>query len=130
MENQTRYASDLTDAEWEWIEPHGPQPKPGGRPAKPPRRRIVDALFCLVRAGCAWRLLPKAFAPWPTVCGCFRQRTRSGLWVEINHLLRELLRIRSGRAPTPTAAILDSQGVRLGDQRGTRGIDAGKKIHG
>jgi putative transposase len=122
--------TDLTDAEWEWIEPYVPKSKPGGRPLKPPRRKIMDALFYFVRAGCAWRLLPKDFAPWSTVYGYFRQWTQAGLWVEVNHLLREILRIRSGRAPTPTAAILDSQSVRLGDQRGTRGIDAGKKLNG
>ncbi|MDB6125912.1 MAG: transposase [Pedosphaera sp.] len=130
MENKTHYASDLTDAEWDWIEPHVPKPKSGGRPLKHPRRKIMDALFYLVRAGCAWRLLPREFAPWSTVYGYFRQWTRSGLWVELNHLLRELLRIRSGRAPTPTAAILDSQSVKTGDQRGPRGVDAGKKING
>jgi putative transposase len=130
MENITCYASDLTDAEWEWIEPHVPKPKPGGRPPKHPRRKLLDALFYFVRAGCAWRLLPRDFAPWSTVYGYFRQWSQSGLWTEINHVLREILRIRSGRSPTPTAAILDSQSVKMGDQRGTRGIDAGKKING
>src|ERR1700756_210830 len=114
MENITRYASDLTDAEWEGIEPHVPKPKSGGRPTKHPRRKILDALFYFVRAGCAWRLLPKDFAPWSTVYGYFRQWSQSGLWTEINHVMREILRIRSGRSPTPTAAILDSQSVKMG----------------
>lgn len=42
MKNITCYASDLTDAEWEWLEPHVPQPKPGGRPVKHPRRLVRD----------------------------------------------------------------------------------------
>ncbi|MFE3112445.1 transposase [Kitasatospora indigofera] len=33
----------------------------GGRREKHPRRRIVDAIFCVVRTGCAWRQLPPDF---------------------------------------------------------------------
>jgi putative transposase len=130
MENISQYPTDLTDGEWEWIEPYVPQPKPGGRPATHPRRMILNAIFYIVRGGCAWRLLPKNFAPWPTVYGYFRQWVRSGLWEELNHLLGELLRVQGRRAPTPTAAILDSQSVKTGNQAGVRGIDAGKKING
>jgi putative transposase len=130
MENIIRYSTDLTDAEWEWIEPHVPKPKPGGRPAKHPRRRILNAIFYIVRGGCAWRLLPKDFAPWATVYDYFRQWVRSGWWAQLNHLLRELLRVQGRRAPTPTAAILDSQSVKTGNQAGVRGLDAGKKING
>ncbi|MFI9018786.1 transposase [Streptomyces griseus] len=39
----------------------------GGRRVRHPRRRIVDEVFYVVRTGCAWRQLPKDFAPWPTV---------------------------------------------------------------
>ncbi|GGU57696.1 hypothetical protein GCM10010259_55980 [Streptomyces daghestanicus] len=39
----------------------------GTRREKHPWRRIVDAIFYVVRTGCAWRQLPKDFAPWPTV---------------------------------------------------------------
>jgi putative transposase len=130
MENKLHYPTDLRDEEWKWIEPYIPKPKPGGRPAKHARRRILEAMFYIVRGGCAWRLLPKDFAPWPTVYDYFRQWVRSGLWKQINRLLRELLRVQSGKAPTPTAAILDSQSVKMGDQRGPRGVDAGKKING
>jgi hypothetical protein len=38
------YPSDLTDEEWALLEPLIPAPKPGGRPAKVPRREIVDAI--------------------------------------------------------------------------------------
>ncbi|MFE9925249.1 transposase [Streptomyces sp. NPDC005774] len=34
---------------------------------KHPRRRIVEAIFYVVRTGCAWQQPPKHFAPWPTV---------------------------------------------------------------
>lgn len=59
------YPSDLTDAQWALVKPFPPSawvgPK-GGRREKHPRRRIVDAIFYVVRTGCAWRQLPKDFA--------------------------------------------------------------------
>ncbi|WP_311319336.1 IS5 family transposase [Streptomyces sp. PanSC19] len=64
------YPSDLADEQWALVEPLLPParvgPK-GGRREKHPRRRIVDAIFYVVRTGCAWRQLPKDFPPWPTV---------------------------------------------------------------
>ncbi|WSJ82438.1 transposase [Streptomyces sp. NBC_01304] len=68
--SESGYPSDLTDGQWVLIEPLLPAarvgPK-GGRREKHPRRRIVDAIFYVVRTGCAWRQLPKGFPPWPTV---------------------------------------------------------------
>lgn len=39
------YPSDLTDEEWQRIEPHVPAPKPGGRPRLHPIREILNAIF-------------------------------------------------------------------------------------
>ena len=55
------YPSDLTDAEWEILAPLVPAAKPGGRPRKHGGRELLNAMFYLVRAGCAWRLLPWHF---------------------------------------------------------------------
>jgi putative transposase len=71
------YPTDLTDAEWQILEPFIPAPKPGGRPPKWTRRVILDGIFYLERSGCHWRLLPREFPPWETVhAGC--PRTMSG----------------------------------------------------
>ncbi|WP_406727768.1 transposase [Streptomyces sp. GD-15H] len=63
------YPSDLTDEQRALVEPSLPParvgPK-GRRGEKHPRRRIVDAIFYVVRNGYAWRQLPKDFPPWPT----------------------------------------------------------------
>ena len=34
-----------------------------GRPEKYPKREILDAIFYILRGGCAWRLLPHDFPP-------------------------------------------------------------------
>src|SRR5215216_3585839 len=52
------YQTDLSDAEWAYIEPHIPTPKAPGRPRVHPLREILNAIFYIVKSGCAWRLLP------------------------------------------------------------------------
>ena len=130
MESLRQYPSDLTEAEWEWLEAEAPAPKRRGRPLKHSRRVIFNAIFYMARAGCAWRMLPKTFPPWQTVYGYFRRWGHLGLWLQWQHLFRELVRYQCRRSPTPTAAIVDSQSVKTGDQAGVRGVDAGKKING
>ena len=104
------YPTDLSDAEWQGIEPLIPRPKTNrGRKRKHPIREILDANFYLLRAGCAWRMLPHDFPPWKTVYHYFRLWRKDGTWEHINAALRTRLREADGREPEPSAAILDSQ---------------------
>src|SRR5438445_5804906 len=50
----------------------------------------------------------------------------------MHHELRRQCRIAAGRAPEPTAAVIDSQSVKAAETVGkpSRGYDAGKKING
>ena len=110
------YPTDLSDAEWRLLEPLIPPVKPGGRPARHTRRELLNAIAYWVRAGCAWRLLPHDLPPWQTVYHYFRLWRREGRWAQILTVLREHERRRQGRDPTPSAAILDSQSVRITDR--------------
>jgi transposase len=66
------YQSDLSDAEWGCLELHLPAPKADGRPRLHSLREILDAIFYVVRSGCAWRFLPHDFPPWKPVYHYFR----------------------------------------------------------
>ncbi len=127
---QLGYASDLTRREWVIIEPYLPPPAKTGRPRDWTLRRIVEAIFYLLRTGCQWRMLPQDFPPWETVYGWFARLRDDGAWEKINHALVQQARERVGREASPTAGVVDSQSVKATETPGPRGYDAGKKING
>ena len=125
-----RYPSDLTDAEWRLLEPLLPTAPRRGRRWSWPLREIVNAIFYVLRAGCAWRLLPDSFPPWTTVYRWFARLRDSGVLESLNQHLVALDRERAGREASPTAAVIDTQSVKTTESGGPRGYDAGKKVLG
>ena len=121
------YPSDMTDAEWEVLEPSVPAVKDGGRPALYPRRDIVDAIFYVNRTGCSWRSLPTDFPHWMTVYGYFREWKQTGVYERINDAFRVQVRDLVGKNAVPTAAIIDSQSVKTSEKGGSVGTMAARR---
>jgi putative transposase len=125
------YPTDINDEQWALIEPLIPPAQPGGRPRSVDMREIINALFYILSAGCAWRLLPHDLPPWQTVYTYFRRWTQIRLWEDINDQIRVWVRISELRESSPSAASLGSQSVKIGGLIETDiGLEGGKLVKG
>ncbi|WP_423824384.1 transposase [Salinibacter ruber] len=119
-----RYPYDLTDAEWKRIEPifdrfrfdeHDP-------------RRLINAVFYLMKSGRQWRMLPDEFRPCQTV-HYFRKWGKINLLQRLCDRTRRSARVAGGRDPSSSAAVIDTQSVDTERQGGPgRGRDPSKKV--
>ena len=123
------YETDLTDAQWEFLQPMLPEAKKRGRPPTD-RRRVINAILYILKGGIPWRLLPKHYPPWKTIYHIFHAWSLDDTWAALNDALRTCLRADEQRDAQPSAAILDSQSVKSDGHGGEVGFDAGKQIKG
>ena len=107
-------------------------PCKAGRPRDWSTVTMLGALWHLARDGCVWRRLPvgPGLPPHQSVWSRFlRWRLRAVLDRALAVLVA-CRRLAAGRKRRPTAAIIDTQSVKTGPQRGPRGYDAHKKVKG
>jgi len=123
MSKRTPYETDLTEAQWQLLEPLLPPPASEGRPIEIERREIVNAILYKLKGGCHWRLLPPGTL-WvlpkrQTVYYYYRKWRADGTLVALHDQLRTQLRIQMGREPEPQIAIIDSQSVKTTEKGGS-----------
>jgi transposase len=123
-----RYPTDLSDAEWTALEPLLPPRAETGRPLKWPRRLMAEAIFYLVRSGCAWRMLPTSVPPWQTVVAHFRHWRLDGTLPRTRPAARA--GPRGGGPPGRAIGRHHRQPDGAGDQRRRPGARLGRQADG
>lgn len=116
--DQLRYPSDVTDEEWAEIVPLIPPARRGGRKRTVNIREVFNGLMYVLSTGCQWRALPKEFPPRSTVFDYFGFWQADGTLRCIHTTLYVKCREQQGRAPSPTACIIDSQSVKSAEKGG------------
>jgi transposase len=125
------YPSDVSDEEWDFVAPYLTLMKEDAPQRHHSLRELFNGLRYIARGGVQWRLMPHDLPPWHAVYQQTRRWLAAGVFEAIIHDLRELLRLAQGRAPTPTAAILDSRTLQSTPESGARaGYDGAKRKKG
>src|SRR5499425_2976593 len=68
---------DLSDEEWSALEPLMPKSR---KSARPHDRRIMNAIFYVLRTGIPWRDLPERYGPYTTAYNRFNRWSARGIW--------------------------------------------------
>ena len=124
------YPSDVTDEQYALIKPMIPPAEPGGRHRSVNMREVLNGILYLNRTGCSWRMLPREFPPWGTVHYYYRRFRLDGTWQRVHDKLREKVRRKVGKKPTPTAAVIDPGApgsVKTAEKGGTVGTMPARK---
>jgi transposase len=125
------YPTDVSDEEWAFVAPYLTLMIEDAPQRDHSLREVFNGLRWMVRAGSSWRLIPHDLPPWHAVDQQTQRWLKAGVFEEMVHDLRELLRLLSGRNAQPSAMILDSRTLQSTVESGHRaGYDGGKRKKG
>lgn len=131
--NTTRksYPSDVTDAEWEFLLPYLTLMREDAPQRSHDMREVFNAIRYVVKTGCQWRMLPHDFPEWTVAYQQARRWMQAGVFEQVAHDLRVILRLVHEREPQPSATILDGRTLQSTPESGDRaGYDGAKKKNG
>lgn len=126
--DRLRYPSDLTDAQWDLIEPLLPPIGESTFCETVPRREIVNGIRYVLRGGIQWRMMPHDLPKWETVYYHHNLWSKTGVWKAINAALVKIERQRKGRKAEPSAAVGDSQSVKTTQKKGIAATTATRRL--
>src|SRR3954464_4142511 len=131
MATRKPYPSDVSDEEWAFVAPYLALVREDAPQRNHVLREVFNGLRWIVRTGSAWRYMPHDLPPWEATYQQTRRWLEAGVFEEMVHDLRVLLRLSEGRGPDPTATILDSHTLQSTPESGSRGgYDGAKRKKG
>lgn len=102
MNERKSYPTDVSDDEWAFVAPYLALMKEDAPQREYPLREVFNAMRWIVRAGASWRMLPHDFPPYYVVFQQTQRWLKAGVFEEMVHDLRSLLRLLAGRNASPT----------------------------
>jgi transposase len=125
------YPSDVSDDEWAFVAPYLTLMKEEAPQREHDLREGFNGLGWIVRAGAQWRMMPHNLPPWYTVYQQAQRWIAAGVFEDLVHDLRALLRLAKGKQEQPSAAIFDGRTVQSTPESGERaGYDGHKRRNG
>lgn len=125
------YPTDVSDDEWNFVAPYLALIDENAPQREYSLREVFNALRYISRSGEAWRMMPNDLPPWPVVYQQMRRWFKAKVFETMVHDLRAALRLLDGRAPDPTAVVIDSRTLQSTPESGGRaGYDGAKKKKG
>ena len=125
------YPTDCTEEEWAFVAPYLTLLRDDAGQRRHDLRAVFDALRWLMRAGAPWRLLPGDLPPWHAVYDQAQRWIAAGVFTAMVDDLCAVLRLAQGRAPAPSAAVLDARTLQSTPESGGRaGYDGAKRRKG
>jgi transposase len=125
------YPSDVSDEEWAFVAPYLTLMNEDAPQREHRLREVFNGLRWIVRTGAPWRWLPHDLPPWEAVYQQSQRWIKAGVFVDMVHDLRKLLRLTGGRRAQPTAVIFDSRTLQSTPESGKRaGYDGAKRRKG
>jgi transposase len=131
--NTTRksYPSDVTDSDWEFLLPYLTLMRQDAPQRSNDMREVFNAIRYVVKTGCQWRMLPHDLPEWTVAYQQARRWIQAGVFEQVTHDLRVILRLIHEREPHPSAMILDGRTLQSTPESGNRaGYDGAKKKNG
>src|SRR6516165_8797399 len=125
------YPSDVADAEWEFLLPYLTLMRQDAPQRSNDMREVFNAIRYVVKTGCQWRMLPHDLPEWTVAYQQARRWIQAGVFEQVTHDLRVILRLIHEREPHPSAMILDGRTLQSTPESGARaGYDGAKKKNG
>lgn len=125
------YSTDVSDAEWQFLEPFLTLMRPDSPQREYSMRELFNALRYVVKTSIQWRMLPNDFPPWTAVYQQARRWIHAKCFEEIVHTLRSMVRVVDNRDIDPSVVIIDSRTLQSTPESGERaGYDGYKRKNG
>lgn len=125
------YPSDVSYDEWSLVVSYLTLVREDAPQRQHSLPELFNALRYVVRYGIAWRAMPNDLPPWFEVCQQTQGWLQAGCFEALVHDLRAVLRMKDGRPPEPTVAIIDNRTLRSTPESGARaGYDGAKRKRG